>query len=96
MSQEDPGKPNFIPADGAPRGRHRASIPPGGLELQTPLWGRAEGEDIPVFIGYKEELLGLGGIWESHWPSPLQVSSPPILQFPEFDRREGGSTKSKE
>lgn len=40
-------------------------IPSGELELRTPPWGAVEEEDIPVFIKYKEESLGLGGIWES-------------------------------
>lgn len=63
MSQEEPGKSNFAPTDGAPRGiqcreSHRES-----WNYKHPAWGAEEGGEILVFINHRAELMDLGRFW---------------------------------
>lgn len=53
MSQEDSGTPNFIPTDGAPRGRR-----PESHQESWDGWGGTGG--IPAFIKYKGKSLVWG------------------------------------
>lgn len=100
MSQEDPGKPNFIPTDGAPRGRLRASHQQ-GWNCKHPA-GEMRRERISLFLWDTRKNRWVWGkygrVWKAfgRWdpPPPALCRSPLSLQFPELGWSEG--IKSRE